>query len=148
MLYCSSPWPHAAHRMPTFPPLLCPLYPSASPFNDQQLLGIDVAAARAISIRQPSLLTRQASGVEAKVAEYKALFGDDAARDMLAGAPQLLTMACESVRVRHELLQALARAQPGWSSQLEEAGPALLGVWLTSRCGLGMLGRCACPQWF
>jgi hypothetical protein len=56
---------------------------------------------------------------------------------MLAAAPQLLTMSCDSVKARHELLQRLAQAQAAWAAQLAEAGPALLGVWLTSRCGRG-----------
>lgn len=77
---------------------------------------------------------RVQSHPQMQVAEYKSMFGEEAARDMLAAAPQLLTMACESVRVRHELLQQLARSQQLWATQLDEAGPSMLGVWLTSRC--------------
>ncbi|WIA11405.1 hypothetical protein OEZ85_011523 [Tetradesmus obliquus] len=98
----------------------------------EQLLGIEQEAVRGLVLRQPSLLARTSEGLSGKVEAYAELFGADAVGKALAGAPQLLTMKVDAVKVRHELLASLAALQPAWTAQLGEASKETLAVWLCS----------------
>lgn len=97
-----------------------------------KLLALDMATARALVLRQPSLLARTTEGLQAKIDAYRDMFGQEHLGQALAAAPQLLTMKVEAVRARYDLLTQLARLQPAWTQQLQEASHETLAVWLCS----------------
>ena len=87
-----------------------------------------------MALKQPSLLSRAAEGLAAKVEAYQSLFGGpESAGVVLASVPQLLTMSVESVTFRHGLLQELVQLNPDWQQQLEQGGADMLAHCLVGR---------------
>jgi hypothetical protein len=87
-----------------------------------------------MALKQPSILSRATEGLQSKVQAYQALLGGpDAAAQVLAAVPQLLTMSVDSVSSRKTLLEELVQLQPSWQEQLEQGGPELLAMCLVGR---------------
>ncbi|GLI67077.1 hypothetical protein VaNZ11_011274, partial [Volvox africanus] len=87
-----------------------------------------------VVVRQPSLLTLSPETVRHKiaiVAQVLELEGrPDELRAVLRGAPQVLTLAADSIRTKAAALQAAVAPYPALRAQLLRAPPQTVAMWL------------------
>ncbi|GLC34260.1 hypothetical protein PLESTB_001604700 [Pleodorina starrii] len=94
----------------------------------------DAADLAAVVLRQPSLLTLSPETVRRKVDVVARVLGlegrPEELRVVLRGAPQLLTLAADSIRGKAEMLREAAAPCAALATQLERAPPQTVAVWL------------------